>query len=125
MSSPETSTRAHSATVLVTAFWVVAIYICAAAFFAGLSSCGGSYFVTQFLGLSIVASLGFEIFLFTRFYASRTRLRGLLEGIFLTVALLSMIVILSAGGWVYYTQPESIGTAIQEFWQALQGRHCG
>lgn len=100
------------------------IYIAGAAFFSGLSGCGSSYFVTQFLGISVAICIGVGLFSYTRIYRNTSGKKKWLGAIALAISYFLVSTLFSAGGWTYYMNPASVSTAIPEFWQALQGNRC-
>lgn len=102
----------------------VSIYLAGAAFISGFSSCGNSYVGTQILGLSIIAGIGIGLFSYIKLHRGKSWGRRWLGGLFIVALFLSITTIFSAGGWVYYMEPQSLDSASHEFWQALQGGRC-
>ena len=102
----------------------VSIYLAVAAFVSGLSSCGSSYIGTQVLGLSMIAGILIGLFSYIRLHRYKSWRRRWLGGMVIVILFLSITTIFSAGGWVYYIEPQSLDSVIQEFWLAIQGSRC-
>lgn len=102
----------------------VSVYLAGAAFVSGLSNCGSSYVGTQALGLSMIVGIGIGFFSYMRLHRDKSWSRRWLGGLFIVALFLSIAIIFSAGGWVYYMEPQSLDTATHEFWQALRGSRC-
>lgn len=104
---------------------LAAIYLAASAFYSGLTSCGGLYLETQIIGVSMIVAVIISFVSCLIINRDSSWGRRLFYGFLLSIFMLSISAVFSAGGWVYYLQPQSIDAATQEFWKALHGERCG
>lgn len=111
---------------LTRAMWAACVCLGLMSILSGfLSGCGSPSRIGIAVVGAIIVNIGFVTFLYTRIHATRTRLQKWTGGIVLIVALYCVASALSASVWVFYSEPQSLSAAIQEFELALRGRQCG
>ena len=73
----------------------------------------------------MIVGVGIGVISYVRLIRHKKWTRWCLGGLLMLVLFLSITTIFSAGGWVYYTHPQSLEAATHEFKQALLGERCG